>query len=282
MWLTSFVFASYNFRMEWYQAIILSVIEGLTEYLPVSSTGHIMIGSFFMGIQQDEFVKDFTVAVQFGAILAVVVLYWRKFFEGGIRLLVKLGAAFFPAAVLGLLLKKHIDVWLGSVEIVGWSLIVGGIALIFIERRNVKTSNENTGSTTAEGMVSYRQAAIIGLVQCIAFVPGVSRSAATIIGGVALGLPRKAAAEFSFLLAVPTLSAATFYKVFKGWERMSVENLNLLLVGNLVSFIVGLIAIHTFVAFLKKHDLGVFGYYRIVMGLVVLGLVYGGLQITMG
>lgn len=265
--------------MEWYQAIVLAVIEGLTEYLPVSSTGHIMIGSFLMGIQQNDFVKDYTVAVQFGAILAVVALYWRRFLEGSYLLLLKLAAGFLPAAVLGLLLKKRIDIWLGSVEIVGWSLIIGGIALILIERRKSSPAADSNASSSLA--VSFKQAVIVGIVQCIAFIPGVSRSAATIVGGVALGLPRKAAAEFSFLLAVPTLSAATFYKVYKGWDRMTAENLNLLLVGNLVSFIVGLIAIRSFVAFLNRNGLGAFGYYRIAAGLIVLGLIYGGLQLTL-
>lgn len=271
------------------QALILAVVEGLTEYLPVSSTGHMIITSWFLGINENPFVKDFTVIVQFGAILSVLVLYWRRFLVG-VPFYSKLLVAFLPAAILGFLLKKKIDVLLGDVRIVAWALVLGGIVLLFVDRiwkadegpstpvvgRDVaKSTNALANHATIEDL-TYVQSLLIGFVQCFAFIPGVSRSASTIIGGLSMKLTRRAAAEFSFFLAVPTLTAATAYKCLKIAPTLTREQLPMLIIGNVVAFIVGCVAIKSFVEFLTKHGFFVFGVYRIVVGVILLVLIQFG------
>lgn len=250
------------------QAIILAIIEGITEFLPVSSTGHMIIGSTVMGIQQDEFVKLFTVAVQFGTILSVVVLYWKRFFQS-VDFYLKLLAGFIPAVVFGLFFKDTIDELLENVFVVGVTLFLGGIVFLFIDRWTHSFQHEDAKA------VSYRKAGIIGLWQCLAMVPGVSRSAATIIGGMTQGLSRRAAAEFSFFLAVPTMAAATAKSIYDYWDaggRFTQEHLQLFAVGNAVAFVVAIIAMRSFISFLQKYGFGAFGWYRIVVGGVIIAL----------
>lgn len=256
--------------MSIWQAIILAVIEGITEFLPVSSTGHMIIASSFMGISHLEFTKMFTVNIQFGAILSVVVLYWKRFFQST-DFYFKLFVAFIPAAVLGFLLNDIIDSMLENVVVVAISLLVGGIILVFIDRI--------TNDTISEREISYFDALKIGFFQCIAMIPGVSRSASTIIGGMLQGLSRKQAAEFSFFLAVPTMAAAGGYKLLKTYDTIQTEDIKILLLGNLVAFVVAMLAIKFFISFLTKYGFKIFGYYRIVLGLVLLGLLASGYKL---
>ncbi|MBX2966189.1 MAG: undecaprenyl-diphosphate phosphatase [Cyclobacteriaceae bacterium] len=258
------------------QSIILAIIEGLTEFLPVSSTGHMIIGSSVMGIAQDPFTKVFTVAIQFGAILSVIVLYWKRFLQS-LDFYFKLIIAFAPAAAIGFLFNDYIDALLERIEVVGFMLIIGGIIFLFID----KIFEKNESKPDQE--ISYPTALKIGFFQCIAMIPGVSRSAATIIGGLTQKLNKKTAAEFSFFLAVPTMFAATAYKMlvfYKDGPGFTSHEVNLLIIGNIVAFIVALIAIKSFISFLTKHGFKVFGYYRIVAGLVLLILYYLGVDLA--
>jgi undecaprenyl-diphosphatase len=245
--------------------ILLAVVEGLTEYLPVSSTGHIIIASTLLGIKDDPFVKDFTVIVQFGAILSVLVLYWRRFFRQGFAVYKTLAIAFLPAAVLGYTIKNSIDQILGSVLVVAISLIVGGIVLLFVDRM----FSQREGMVTTE-KIGLQAALIIGCCQCLAFIPGISRAAATIVGGLWQKMNRQSAAEFSFLLAVPTLAAATGYKSLKVFQTLAPGQLDALLLGNVISFLVGMITIKTFIGFLTRKGFFAFGIYRILVGTVIL------------
>ena len=250
------------------QAIILAIIEGITEFLPVSSTGHMIIGSSIMGIQQDEFVKLFTVAIQFGAILSVIALYWKRFFQT-FDFYTTLFVAFLPAVVAGLLLNDFINALLENVVVVGVMLFLGGVVFLFIDRWAPGGKNEETQP------ISYKKAFIIGVWQCIAMVPGVSRSAATIIGGMTQGLSRKNAAEFSFFLAVPTMFGATvksIYDYIKDGGEFTSEHFQLFAIGNVVAFMVAIIAIRSFIAFLSRHGFKAFGWYRIVVGGVIIVL----------
>ncbi|MCF2490699.1 undecaprenyl-diphosphate phosphatase [Dyadobacter sp. CY347] len=256
--------------MSIWQAIILAIIEGITEFLPVSSTGHMIIASSFMGISHLEFTKMFTVNIQFGAILSVLVLYWKRFFQTT-DFYFKLFVAFLPAAVIGFLLNDFIDAMLENVVVVAVSLLVGGIILIFIDR----IANDNT----REREISYFDALKIGFFQCIAMIPGVSRSASTIIGGMLQGLSRKQAAEFSFFLAVPTMAAAGGYKLLKTYDTIQAEDIKVLLIGNAVAFVVAMLAIKFFISFLTKYGFKVFGYYRIILGLILLGLLASGYKL---
>lgn len=264
------------------QAIILSIVEGLTEYLPISSTGHMIITSWFMGIESNDFVKNFEVIVQFGAILSVLVLYWRRFLvDWGFY--AKLFVAFLPAAVIGFIVKKKIDVLLGDVRVVAWALLIGGVILIAVDKylsRQVAGTEGRDDKAELDRM-TYVQAAILGVIQCVAFIPGVSRSAATIVGGLGMKFSRKAAAEFSFFLAVPTLTAASAYKTLKILPSITSDQIPLLLVGNLVSFIVGAITIKAFVGYLSRRGFFVFGVYRIIVGLILLALLMSGQEIRM-
>ena len=258
------------------EAIVLAIIEGLTEFLPVSSTGHMIIASSLMGIASDPFTKTFTVAIQLGAIFSVIVLYWNRFFQSW-NFYFKLAVAFLPAAILGFFLNDVIDRLLERVDVVAYTLIIGGIIFLFIDKL-FKEVEEN-GMTE----VSYPVAMKIGFFQTIALVPGVSRSAATIIGGLTQKLNKKTAAEFSFFLAVPTMFAATAYKLlkfYKAGNSFGGEEFTLLAVGNVVAFIVALLAIKSFIGFLTRHGFKVFGYYRIILGVTILILYYMGIQLS--
>jgi undecaprenyl-diphosphatase len=256
------------------QSIIISIVEGITEFIPISSTGHMIIAEKLLGIQEDEFSKMFTIAIQLGAILAVVVLYWKKFFDfKNLQFYFKLIIGVVPAIILGLLFSDQIDELLESTTTVAFALLLGGIVLIFVD----KFFNHPT--IRSEKQVSFSNSFTIGIWQCLAMIPGVSRSAASIIGGMQQKLTRSAAAEFSFFLAVPTMVAATGYKLFKHFHEQggfSGEEIKLLLIGNLVAFIVALLAIKFFIEFLKKHGFRLWGIYRIVIGLVLLVLIYTG------
>lgn len=253
--------------MTFLEAIIVAIVEGITEFLPISSTGHMIITQAILGIPPSDFVKAFTVNIQFGAILSVIVLYWKRFFQSW-DFYFKLGIACIPL-IIAFFLDDIIDAMLGSVLIVAIALVVGGVFLIFVDKWFDKPENETTKLT-------YKKAFIIGLIQIISVIPGVSRSAATIIGGMSQKLSRKNAAEFSFFLAVPTMFAASFYKLLSHTESFSMDNLPLLLVGNIVAFFVAMIAIKSFIAFLTKHGFKAFGYYRIVVGLTILILLLSG------
>lgn len=259
------------------QSIILAIIEGLTEFLPVSSTGHLIITSSLMGIADDSFTKTFTIAIQFGTILSVVVLYWKRFFQT-VNFYFKLFIGFLPAAFFGLLLNDFIDSLLENVIVVATMLFLGGIVLIFVDKWFKKTEVDGTSEVT------YPTAFKIGLFQCLAMVPGVSRSAATIIGGLTQKMNRQAAAEFSFFLAIPTMFAATCYKLLKFFQEgngFETEEIQLLVIGNVVGFIVAIIAIKAFIAFLTNYGFKLFGYYRIVVGLLILILHFSGVEITL-
>ncbi len=258
--------------MDLIQAVILAIIEGLTEFLPVSSTGHMIIASSAMGIANNDFVKLFTVAIQLGAILSVVVLYFKRFFQS-IDFYVKLLVAFIPAVVFGLLFSKKIDQLLESALTVGITLFIGGIILLFVD----KWFNKPT--VTEEKGIDLITALKIGLFQCIAMIPGTSRSAATIVGGMSQKLSRTAAAEFSFFLAVPTMFAATakkLYDFYKEGHTFTGEEIKLLALGNVIAFIVGLLAIKTFITFLERKGFVLFGWYRIVVGAIIIGLYMTG------
>lgn len=289
------------------EAIIIAVVEGLTEFLPVSSTGHMIITQALLGIESSPFVKAFTVIIQFGAILSVVILYWKRFFRlnditkfdkevgdgmpavnsGWIflkRLLYKfdfywkLFIAVIPAGVIGLLMGDYIDALLGSVTVVAVMLVAGGIFMLYVDKWFNKPSPEQS--------MTWQRALKIGFFQCIAMIPGVSRSMATIVGGMGTRLTRKNAAEFSFFLAVPTMAAAAGYKLYQLLQdplssEMLKENLFLLLVGNVVAFIVAVFAIRFFINFLTKYGFRAFGIYRIVVGSVLLVLILSGVSLSM-
>jgi undecaprenyl-diphosphatase len=268
--------------MSYLQAIILAIIEGITEFLPVSSTGHMIIGSSIMGIATDPFTKLFTVAIQLGAILSVIILYWKRFFPGQkttaqlISFYLKLFVAFIPAIVFGLLFNDFIDSLLENIVVVGITLLIGGILFLFLD----KLFN-NIGKSDNEP--SYPSAFKIGLFQVIAMIPGVSRSAATIIGGLTQKLTSKAAAEFSFFLAVPTMFGATAKKIYDYYKEgivLDSTHINLLITGNIVAFIVAMVAIKSFIGYLTKHGFKAFGYYRIAIGLTILVLYFAGFQLS--
>lgn len=259
--------------LETWQTILLAVIEGLTEYLPVSSTGHIILGTALLGIPSTDQMKDFTVIIQFGAILSVLVLYRKKFLwttkERGLQFLLPLFVGFLPAAVLGLLFNKKIDALLGDVAVVGYSLIAGGLVLLGVDRWTRAQSQFSAESLDPLDL-PLQKALAVGFWQAVAMIPGVSRSGATIVGGMASGLNRTTAAEFSFFLAVPTLTAAGLYKFLKMDHASLAEIWPQLLIGNLVSFFVGMLAIKAFIGFLTRHGFFWFGIYRILIGAAVL------------
>ena len=283
--------------MTWLETVIIAVVEGLTEFLPVSSTGHMIITQNLLGIQQgDPFVHAFTFIIQFGAILSVVCLYWKRFFQfdntpapEGSNVWQRLKHRFYfywllivgvlPAVVIGLLAKKSglLDWLLDSVEVVAVMLVVGGVFMLFCDKMLNKGTEENK--------VNEKRAFMIGLYQCISVIPGVSRSMATIVGGMAQGLTRKRAAEFSFFLAVPTMAGATLLDLLDllkedtAWATS--HNISMLLLGCGVAFIVALLAMKWFVSFLSKYGFKAFGIYRIVVGGIIIVLLLTGHSLVM-
>jgi len=259
--------------MSWFHALVLAIVEGLTEFLPVSSTGHMILTEGIMGMKSNDFIQAFIINIQFGAILSVVVLYWKRFFQS-MQFYYKLFVAFLPAAFFGLLLNDYIDELLESVYVVAVMLIIGGIILVLVDKWFKHTAEHGKSETT------YKNALVIGLFQVLAMIPGTSRSAATIIGGMVEKMNKKAAAEFSFFLAVPTMVAASGYKLMKNHEAITSDNIGILIFGNVVAFIVALIAIKSFINFLTNHGFKIFGYYRIAVGLIILILYFLGVDLT--
>lgn len=257
-------------------ALILAIIEGLTEYLPVSSTGHLIIASSFMGIASDDFTKLFTIVIQLGAILAVVALYWRRFFQS-LDFYFKLLIGLLPAVVLGLLLSDFIDDLLESPLTVAITLIIGGFILLKVDDWFKSNEVYDEANPDAHTKISYMTALKIGFFQCLAMIPGTSRSGASIVGGMTQKLNRKTAAEFSFFLAVPTMFGATAkksYDYYKAGFELTSDQINYLIVGNVVGFIVAFIAIKSFIEYLSKHGFKLFGFYRIVLGVALLIIHY--------
>ena len=266
------------------EAIIIAIVEGLTEFLPISSTGHMVITSSLLGIHKEEFTKVFEVAVQLGAILAVVVIYWRKFFDfSRWQFYVKLLIGVLPSLLFGYLFNETIEGLLESPTTVAVSLLLGGIVLLFVDRLFKKPEIDS------DQKITYARAFFIGCWQVIAMIPGVSRSASTIIGGMQQKLTRNLAAEFSFFLAVPTMIAASAHSLFfknwtvegiekKGYELIlqSSQNTNAFIIGNVVAFLVAILAIKFFISFLKRYGFFVFGVYRIIAGIALLLLLYAG------
>lgn len=279
--------------MNVFETIVIAIVEGLTEFLPVSSTGHMIIAQNLLGVESTDFVKAFTFIIQFGAILSVLVLYWKRFFQlnrtpvpegtSTVKRFLhkydfywKLFIAFIPAAVFGLLFSDAIDAMLERVEVVAVTLILGGIFMLFCDRIFNKGSEDT--------VVTEKRAFMVGLFQSISMIPGVSRSMATIVGGMAQRMTRKAAAEFSFFLAVPTMLGATVYKVYdlikEGGTEIITDNISTLLIGNAVAFIVALLAIKFFINFVTKYGFKAFGWYRIVVGALILILLFTGHNLT--
>lgn len=259
-----------------FQSIILAIIEGLTEFLPVSSTGHMILASSAMRVQETTFASTFEIVIQLGAILAVFTLYWKRFFVS-LDIYLKLFVAFIPTGILGLLAYKTIKAYLFNPITVSTSLIIGGFVLILLDRWTEKKESRYKSLED----VSFKDAAIIGLFQCISMIPGVSRAAATIFGGIYSGFDRRQAAEFSFLLAIPTMIAASGYDLYKSRDLIHKEDLTMILLGAAVAFIVAIAAVKGFVAFLNKYGFRIFGYYRILLGILFLAYAYyTGLQLT--
>jgi undecaprenyl-diphosphatase len=267
--------------MSYWHAFLIAIVEGLTEFLPVSSTGHMVITLALLGIPATAFTKLYLVVIQLGAILSVFAVYWRRFFQS-IDFYLKLLVAFLPIIVVGLLLKKHIDALLESVTVVAFMLLVGGIVLMFVDKwfpQEVPTAGGHPVTTP-----SYKEAFIIGLFQCLAVVPGVSRSAATIIGGLTQKLTRRAAAEFAFFLAMPTMTAAAAKDMLDYYQEnpaLSSEQIKQLLFGNAIAFVVALIAIRVFVGFVTKYGFRVFGIYRIIVGGILLIMIALGINLNL-
>lgn len=278
--------------MDVIQTIIIAIVEGLTEFLPVSSTGHMIIAENLLGVDvSDKFVNAFTVIIQFGAILSVICLYWKRFFypssvsEGKsywramFDFYARLVVGVLPAVVLGLAFNDAIEENLGNVQLVAWMLIVGGVFMLFCDRLFNKGSEDTP--------LTYKRALIIGFIQCISMIPGVSRSMSTIVGGMSQRLTRKAAAEFSFFLAVPTMFGATCletFKMIKGGEAailMQGNNLQMLILGSVVAFIVAILAIKFFINFVTKYGFAAFGWYRIVVGLIIIICGWCGINLQM-
>lgn len=262
--------------MSFLQAVIIAIIEGLTEFLPVSSTGHMILAQSLMDIQDKDFAKTFEIVIQLGAIMAVLLLYIKRFFVG-LNIYLKLFVAFLPTGIVGFLAYKIIKHYLFNPFTVSVSLIVGGVMLILLD----KWSEQKESEYQEVEDISYAGAFKIGLVQCLSMIPGISRAAATIFGGIFSGFNRKQAAEFSFLLAIPTMFAASGYDLLKEHENINHENIKLLLSGALVAFIVAIIAVKGFIAFLNKYGFKHFGIYRIVIGVLFLAYaMYAGLEMS--
>lgn len=273
------------------ETIIIAIVEGLTEFLPVSSTGHMIIAQSLLGVESTPFVKAFTVIIQFGAILSVICLYWKKFFyptaeRSGVSywramydFYARLVVGVLPAVVLGLAFNDFIESNLGNVTLVAVMLIIGGVFMLFCDRIFNKGSEDTR--------LTYRRAFTVGLIQCISMIPGVSRSMATIVGGMSQRLTRKAAAEFSFFLAVPTMFGATCLETYKlishggGSLLTQGNNLEMLLLGSAVAFVVAILAIKFFINYVTKYGFAAFGWYRIIVGIIIIACALCGIELKM-
>lgn len=247
------------------QSIIIAIIEGVTEFLPISSTGHMILASSLMNIHDDAFVKTFEISIQLGAIMAIVMLYAKRFWQG-ISIYLKLGIAFIPTAIIGFLAYSFIKAYLFNPTIVAVSLIIGGIVLILIDKKVVAQKSK----TDVLENITYKNAFSIGLIQCFSMIPGVSRAGATIIGGVFNGLDKKQATEFSFLLAVPTMFAATGYDLLKTPVVFTNHEILLLAIGFIVALFTAWIAVKVFIKIVENYGFKYFGYYRIIIGIIFL------------
>lgn len=277
--------------MDLFETVIIAIVEGLTEFLPVSSTGHMIIAQSLLGVESTPFIKAFTVIIQFGAILSVICLYWKRFFYPNAEsqgksywrsmfdFYARLVVGVLPAVVLGLAFNDFIESNLGNVQLVAWMLIVGGIFMLFCDRIFNKGSEDTK--------LTYKRAFMIGLIQCISMIPGVSRSMSTIVGGMSQRLTRKAAAEFSFFLAVPTMLGATCLEMFKmithgdGSILAQGNNLEMLIIGSVVAFIVAILAIKFFINYVTKYGFAAFGWYRIIVGLAIIICALCGVELKM-
>jgi len=265
--------------MTFFQSVILAIVEGITEFLPVSSTGHMVLTASAMGIEKQDFTKLFIETIQFGAIISVLVLYWRKFFDfTKLNLYLKLLIAFIPAAIVGVLLKKHIDKMLETPLFIAIVTLVGGIILVFVDNWFKKPKIESVDDVTP------KKSFFIGCFQVLAIIfPGLSRSAATIVGGMQQKLSRKVAAEFSFFLAVPTLAGAFAKSIWDAHKEhpdlLTRSNIQLLAVGNIIAFLVAMLAIKAFISFLTKFGFKYFGYYRILLGATIIVLILVGIKL---
>jgi len=277
--------------MDLFETVIIAIVEGLTEFLPVSSTGHMIIAQSLLGVESTPFVKAFTVIIQFGAILSVICLYWKRFFYPNAEtqgksywramydFYARLVVGVLPAVVLGLTFNDFIESNLGNVQLVAWMLIIGGVFMLFCDRIFNKGSEDTK--------LTYKRAFMIGLIQCISMIPGVSRSMSTIVGGMSQRLTRKAAAEFSFFLAVPTMLGATCLELFKmithgdGSILAQGNNLEMLIIGSVVAFIVAILAIKFFINYVTKYGFAAFGWYRIIVGLAIIICALCGVELKM-
>ncbi len=281
------------------EAVILAVVEGLTEFLPISSTGHLILTNAVLGVEQNTFTKVYIINIQFGAILSVLFLYWKRFLQS-VNFYYKLFIAFLPAAVFGLLLNDYIDALLESVFTVAVSMVVGGIVLVLSDRifkMNLEAAKEDKDHQRVTEInefgveievnalkpfpINYKQSLMVGLFQTISMIPGVSRAAATTIGGLQQGLNMKRAAEFSFFLAVPTITAAAGYKLMKSFQFIRGADMGYLLMGNLIAFVVAIFAIRFFIDLITRHGLKFFGWYRIIVGVIILILLFTGHSIEL-
>jgi undecaprenyl-diphosphatase len=261
--------------MTLFHAVILAIIEGITEFLPVSSTGHMILASSLLKIQNEEFVKTYEIVIQLGAILAVLALYYKRFLVS-LDIYLKLFVAFLPTAIVGFLAYKTIKAYLFNPLTVSLALIIGGVILIILDRWTDKKESEYKEIQN----INYSQAFKIGLFQCLSMIPGTSRAAATIFGGIYAGFNRKQAAEFSFLLAIPTMFAATGLDLIKSKNALQSSDATILLVGSMVAFAFAIIAVKGFIAFITKYGFKHFGIYRILLGLLFLVLSYAfGIQL---
>ena len=277
--------------MDLFETIVIAIVEGLTEFLPVSSTGHMIIAQSLLGVESTPFVKAFTVIIQFGAILSVICLYWKRFFypnagrkgksywRSMFDFYARLVVGVLPAVVLGLAFNDEIEANLGNVQLVAWMLIIGGIFMLFCDRIFNKGSEDTR--------LTYKRALMIGIVQCISMIPGVSRSMATIVGGMSQRITRKAAAEFSIFLAVPTMFGATCLEMYKmlthggGSLLTQGNNLETLIIGSVVAFIVAILAIKFFINYVTKYGFAAFGWYRIIVGLIIIICTLCGVEMKM-
>lgn len=260
------------------QSIIMGIIEGLTEFLPISSTAHLIITGNLLHIPSSEFLKTFEISIQLGAILSVVILYWRRVWNN-LNIIWLLAAAFIPTSIIGLIFYKIVKNYLmESLPTIAFSLVIGGIVIILFEKWYSKKNTAITNNSIINNeddlkKITYKQAIILGLVQALAIIPGVSRAGATIIGGLAQGIKRKTIVEFSFLLAIPTMLAATALDIYKNPTVFNGNQLTLWLVGFIVSFITAIIGVKFLIKYVQKNDFKIFGWYRIVLGLIILGVI---------
>ena len=260
------------------QSIIMGLVEGLTEFLPISSTAHLIIAGNLLHIPSSEFLKTFEISIQLGAILAVVVLYWKKIWSSW-NLIFKIATAFVPTAIIGLILYKIVKRYLlDNLIVIALALLIGGIIIILFEKyyskKNAVNNEAESDSKKELSEISYKQAALIGVFQSLAVVPGVSRAAATIVGGLSLGISRKNIVEFSFLLAIPTMLAATVLDIYKTPPVLNGNDLTVWIIGFIVAFITAIIGIKFLIKYVQKNDFRVFGWYRVILGLAVLGAVF--------